>query len=677
MKSILSLLIILALVAPAQAQLVATNLSQEAMTLDLDSAATKRLASIEDFVAEKQWDGVATLLRQTQSEKADKLVAIAPGWYVSVARFCQSQAALLPSPGLTAFRRQVDGTAKKWLDDIQDQRGLDPSRQRAAWLRIVRQGFASSSADEALARLAEQSFERADYAAARTYWEMLLPASGSLRSAAGLGLLRHPDPSCDAAQIRAQLILCSLFEKDTERVGQELAAFRRLHGNSEGRIAGREGVLVDLLSSMIADQIAEASKDGETSSLDRHMWTVELPNGSGTEVGEMIPVVVGETLFMSNGESVFAFDATTGRPRWSETAEPARDPQASVIHSLADPIAPKLSIDGRARHSLTAYGDRLYARLGTSITGKAKQETNAHSELVGLDVGDGEGKLVWRIDAKEIDPQDPLSVASPWCFEGPPAADSQRVLVVLRRSLPQDQLNVACFDADTALLLWNRKVGITVASTEEAVNSTSHLELTVAEDSAFVSTDAGAIVAINVHDGATRWVRTYVSDAVISSRDGRREGHTPPIYHDGVLYVAPLDTNLLMAIHAESGLLLWQHQWPDPLRYVLGIARNTLIVQGRSLWGVALATGEPAWPHRRVGNEDPEGFSAGRGVLIHGEVCWPNRDELIIVAGDSGQIMRRIAVRESLGLSGGHLTNCGTSLAISRGAQLSVLGSHR
>ncbi|TXT34277.1 MAG: Uncharacterized protein FD138_1696, partial [Planctomycetota bacterium] len=177
----------LLLVTPVSAQVVGSKASQEAMTLDLDSAVTKRLASIEDFLAEKQWDAVATLLRQTQAEKPDKLVAIAPGWYVSVARFCQCQTALLPPPALASYRRQMDATAKKWLEDAERFTEFDPSRQRAAWLRIVRQAFASSSGDEALNRLAEQSFERADYATARTYWEMLLPAVGSLRSAAGLG----------------------------------------------------------------------------------------------------------------------------------------------------------------------------------------------------------------------------------------------------------------------------------------------------------------------------------------------------------------------------------------------------------------------------------------------------------------------------------------------------------
>ena len=676
-RQLLTLLLVFASAAPLSAQFVAVKPSQEAITLDIDSAVTKRLASIEDFVAEKQWDTVATLLRQTQAEKPDKLVAIAPGWYVSVARFCQCQAALLPTPGLAAYRRQMDATAKKWFDDAERISVADPSRQRVAWLRIVRQWFASSSSDEAIARLAEQSFEQADYATARTYWELLLPAVGSLRSAAGMGLLRHPDASCDAAQIRAQLILCSLFEKSVTRARQELAAFRKLHGNATGRIAGRDGSLADLLSSLLDGRPVDDSPATSALSLDRRLWSVELPSNSVSDIGDVAPIVVGETLFTTNGESVFAFDATTGRPKWSEPTDAAADIRAAIIHSLADPIAPKLPVEGRIRHSLSVRGDRLFVRLGTSITARAKQETNSHSELVGLEIGTGEGKLVWRVAAEEIDPQDPLSAESPWCFEGSPAVDSQRVFVVLRRSLPQEQINVACFDADTARLLWNRKIGITVASTEETVNSTSHLQLTVAEDSIFVSTDAGTIAALDAHDGAIRWMRTYASDVLLSSRSGRRDGQAPPVYHDGVLYVAPLDTNRLLAIHAESGLLCWQREWPDPIQHVLGVAHNTLVVQGRSLWGVALASGEPAWPNRRVGNEDTEGTSFGRGALIGGSVLWPNRDELIVVDASSGQVTRRIAVRESRELTGGSLTVFGTSLVMSRGAQLTVLGLDR
>ncbi len=669
---LVGLLVILTMTAQSMAQPLATRPSQEALSLDLDSAVVKRLASVEDFIADKQWDLVASLLRQTQAEKPEKLVPVAPGWYVSVARYCQCQAALLPPAGLAAYRRQADATANKWLNDADRLPLTNLTRQRAAWLRIARQSFASSCADQALARLAEQSFEQGDFAASRTYWEMLLPASGSLRTAAGLGLLRHPDSSQVAAQVRAHLVLCSLFERDADRAHQELITFRRLHGDATGRLAGRDGVLIELLSELRDNRPAEARSDSTMSQFDRRLWEVALPVSLvAPNSGDILPAAAGNTLFATNGEAVFAFDAETGRPKWSEDSGDAR---AAVIHSLADPVPPKLQINGHAWHSLTIQNERLYARLGTPITGKAKQEANSHSELVGLDIGGGEGKLVWRVAAEEIGRQDPLGANSPWCFEGSPVADSQRVFVALRRSLPQEQINVACFDADTARLLWNRKVGITVVATDEAVNSASHLRLTLAEDSVFLSTDAGAIAAVDAQDGAIRWLRTYASEDTLSSRDRRRHGHTPPVYHDGVLYVAPLDTDLLMAIHAESGLLLWQREWPDPIHFVLGISDGTLVVQGRSLWGVVLETGDPAWPHRRVGHEDPEGSSIGCGVLIDHDVWWPNREELIVVSASSGRIKRRLELKASLGLTGGHLAAFGRSLVLSRGGQLTVLG---
>lgn len=683
-RQLLALLVSLGAAMPVSAQVTSRKSSQEAMTLDLDSAVIKRLASLEDLVADAQWDALATLLMQTQAEKPDKLIPVSEGWYVSVLRYCQCQAALLPPPGLSAYRRQVDAAAKRSLEDADRQLMFARLAQRAAWLKIVRQQFASSFADDALSRIAEQSFEDGDFATARTYWEMLLPPPGPLRSAAGLGLLRYPDSSADAAQIRAQLLLCSLFRGDRTRAATELTALRTLHGNAVGRLAGREGSLVDLSPSLAESTHAEPSRRASTLLVDRPLWSVVLPSPTGQAEGaiaasdaeDCFPVVAGDTLFVSNGESIFAFDALTGHARWSERPATDKNPQAAIIHSLADPIAPKLPIRGRPIHSLTVRGDRLYARLGTPITAKAKDETNAHSELVGLDIGQAEGKLVWRVAAEEIESEDPLTEGSPWCFDGCPVADSERVFVVLRRSLPQQQINVACFDAATTRLLWNRKLGVTVVSADETANSTSHLQLTLAEDSVFLTTDAGTIAALDAHDGTIRWLRTYPSDAILAQRD-RRPGHTSAVYQEGVLYSAPLDSNILMAIHAESGLLLWRREWPDPIQYVLGVSHSTLVVQGRSLWGVELATGEPAWPLRQVGHVDPEGHSCGRGALVGNNVWWPNQEQLLVVAADSGDIKRRLELREAIQVLGGHLSISESSVIISRGNQLTVLGAGR
>lgn len=675
----LLVLVTLPLSAPGQT----VRSTPEAMTLEIESALTKRLASLENLVADKKWNEVATLLRQTPAEKPDKLVPIAPGWYVSVARSCQCLAALLPPAGLEAYRRQVDAVAKSWLEEADRSSNLDPLEQRAAWLRIVRNGCASSWGDDALARLAEHSFEAGDFAAARSYWEMLLPALGSLRSAAGSGLLRHPAPSHDPAQIRAQLVLCSLFAGDRPRAARELAAFQRLHGNATGRLNGQDGALVDLLAVASQNISVNAAASRVPLEVDCRRWSATLPppvwssppQSDTSDFGEVLPAFIGDTLVASNGESVFAFDLATGRPKWSDATDVAGDSRAAVVHSLADPVRPKWPVIGRVWHSLTVHGDRVYARLGTPITGRAKQEAHWHNELVGLDFGAGEGQLVWRVAAEDLDVQDPLAASSPWCFEDSPAADARRVYVVMRRSLPQEQLNVACFDADSARMLWNRKVGVTVASTEETVNSASRLRLTLAEDSVFLSTDSGAIAALDAYDGAIRWVRTYASETLLSSRRGRRAGHTPPLYHQGVLFVAPQDSNLLMAVHAESGLLLWQREWPDPIEHLLGVSENTLVVQGRWLWGVECETGEPAWPHRRVGYEDPEGQSFGRGMLVEDDVWWPNRDEIIVAHVASGQIVRRVALKPLLGQTAGHLVFSGRSLVIARGSQITVLGS--
>lgn len=671
------------LAMPADAQVFIAKPAHEPITLEIDSAVNKTLATLEDFVANQQWDVVATVLKQTQTERPDKLVPIGQNWYVSAERYCQLRAALLPDAGLAAYRHQIDSSARQWLAEA------ERTPDRNLLLRVVRQGFASSAAVPALTRLAEQSFEQGDFAAARTYWELLLPAPTSVRTAAGIGLGRVPEAQQDPAQLRAQLVLCSLFSGNLVRAERERAAFDALHSQAIGTLAGQQGALSELLAEQFVRHrpllLGKPQRDLTATNLqiERVGWRVSLPpsvlhmmdsDSSSNDPGDMLPLVIDGKVFVSNGESVFAWDLKTGRPAWSNDNRSAEDVDAAKVYSLAEPVPPKWPVEGRSWHSLSVVGARLYARLGTPVTGKAKQEPNAHSELVGLDIGAGEGKLVWRVAASDIDPRDPLAASAPWCFEGAPTADERRVFAVLRRSLPQEQINVACFDGDTARLLWNRKVGITVASTDETVNSASHLQVTLAEDSVFLSTDAGEIAALDAHDGALRWVRTYETDSPFTVRERRRTGHTPPLYHDGVVYVAPLDSRRLFAIHAESGLLLWQREWPDPIQHLLGIVNDTLVVSGRSLWGIRTDRGLPAWPNRQVGFDDPEGSSFGRGVIVGHDVWWPTREELWQVSANNGQILRRLPVKNWTGQIAGHLTAFQKFLLVTHGQRLMVLG---
>ncbi len=674
--------------AAAEAQVLLKKSWDEAITLDLDNAATKRLASIEDFVAERQWDVVAGLLRQAQTEQGDKLVPIAPGWYMSVTRYCQCRAALLPPAGLTAFRSHADGTISSWLADA---RRTD---DRAAWLRIARRGFATSNGGEAVRRLAEQSFELGEFSLARTWWELLLPPEPALRTAAGLGLLRQPT-NTNESEVRAALVLCSIFDGDVSRAERELAAFRRRHDGARGRLGGRDGLLADLLSEQLtrvrggapltsnADAPPEIERLIWSRSLPQPVWAEAVLRSDREPLGAFWPIVADQKLFVTNGEMILGWEFSNGRAAWSakvkgegevdanDEANAAPD-KAAIIHAVANPTSPKCPISGRVLQTMTALEDRLYARLGWPITGRAKQEGESPSELVGLDIGVGEGKLVWRVSADDIDPRDQLREWAPWCFEGSPSVTARRVFVGLRRSLPQEEMQIACLDADSGRLVWKRKLGVTIAATNETVNSTSHLRLTLADDSVFVSTDEGAVAALEQSDGTIRWLRTYSDNAATEPRERRRFGSTPPLIHRGVLYVAPLDSQKLMAIHAESGLRMWEREWPDPIQFLLGICDDTLIVSGRSLWGVRLSDGGSAWPLRRVGDDDPEGWAVGRGALIGRHIVWPLRDELLVVAAASGRIARRISLRESFSAQGGDLLVSGSHLFIGHDRQMTV-----
>ncbi len=678
--TVVVVILTLQLTASVDAQIELTRSTDEFVTLDFDNIVVKRLATVEDLIGQQRWAEVATMLRQAQLDQPDKLVPIGPGWYVNVTRYVQCRAAMLPVAGLAEYRRQVDATAQNWLQEA------NQTSNHAGWQRVVREAFASSSGRAAVVRLAEDAFERGDLASARSSWEKLLPVESALRSSAGIGLLRCPVDSEDCATIRARLVLCSLCAGDMARAERELNAFRRLHGEAIGTLGGRTGILAELLQEQHSKSLKSRSPSAVPSVSPSQTWSVTVPpaiwqNGElndqskiSSESSDLFPVIADNTIFVTNGESIFAWDLLTGQPKWSEGTVAENDVNAAVIYSLADSIAPKWPIIGRPQNTLTIHGERLFARLGTPVTGRASQERNAASELVALDIGSAEGKLVWRVTAEQIPSQDLPNEVAPWCFEGSPAVDDRHIYVALRRSLPQEQINVACFDADTARLLWNRKVAITVGATEELLNSTSHLRLTLTDDSVFISTDSGAIAALDNECGSIRWLRTYRSEAAIS-RDRRRDGSSPPLFRDGVVFVAPLDTNQLIAIHAESGLRLWERDWSDPVQHVIGISGTTLLVQGRSLWGVNVETGEMAWPNRQVGFDDPEGFSAGRGVIVGETVYWPTRDELFVIEVGSGKIARRIPLKALSGELGGHLSTSGSTIVLSRDSHIVALGT--
>ena len=644
---------------------------RESVSLDTDSSVVKKLGTVRDYLDLKQWARAIEMIGQISTDHGDTLILVMPGRYVNVGTYCNLLLAGLPSEGLAVYRRKIDPQARQWFEAGKRQ------RDETAVRKVLRHAFVSSYGDDALDLLGEWAWERGEIAAARSYWEQVFPLSQKVVSSEPLLVLRYPDTDLDRAELLARLILCSLAEGSFPRAELERKAFKRLHPDAQGALAGRQGKLAEILDAIAAEarqwkvpaQEAAVGTFALNAQRNRVLprsidvgaspWSVALTGTrllteprraafhKNLEPLSYNPVVFGDVVLLNDADHIFAWNVHTGKPAWS-----GGDESSAIIYPPVPgdrlPL-PTQSVLGVPRYTMTIHEGRLYAKMGTPITSRAKFELqNLPSKLICLDLARGQGKLVWQVLASNRE--------AGWAFEGSPVVAHGRVYVALHRNQPQTQTNVACYESETGKLLWTRKVCAAVADVDEGHNFVSHHLLTLAQNTVFYSTEMGAIAALDARNGLLQWVVTYERKEQNSRQysNHMKQGLTPCLFHQGVVVAAPNDYEGLMAIDAQTGIMLWKRNLPGGVRHLLGVGRGKLIVSGNRLWGLDLMKGGRVdwW----MGSDDPETYGYGRGVLAEDVVFWPKRDEIFIVDQATGVIRRRVALSALHGEKGGNLT---------------------
>jgi outer membrane protein assembly factor BamB len=636
---------------------------RETVSLDTDIAVTKKLKAVEDYLSAEQWEQAIDVLQEISSGNEGTLVALSPGRYVNASIYCNLLLSGLTREGLAVYRRKIDPQARRWFE--KGRRTRDESLLR----RVLRHGFVSSFGDDALLLLGEWAWERGELNVARSYWQQLLPHNAGPDQPALSP--RYPDPDFGEAEILARLIVCSLAEANFTRAERERAILKQKHPDAKGKLAGRSGNLVQIVDAL-ANQaelwtfpaldttartfaLNAARNDIVPGPVDvgAERWSIRF---SGRERGRykfpvrqpafprllalsVHPVVYGDIVLLGNANHIDAYNRHTGKPAWPGPI--GEEDDATILRLQDDPFTkPPRPAVGVPRFTMTVHDGRLYARMGTPITSLGEHEVNIESEsvlvILDLDPERGQGKLLAKISAGNID-----RGGSRWSFEGSPVVSRNRVYVALRRSRPQMQFNVACFDGETGRLIWNRKVCAVVSNVGSWQSWISHQLLTLAENKLFFSTGVGAIVCLEANEGLPLWVVTYdsrpsASSAVLS--DHTKQGLLPCLYHQGTVFAAPNDTDEILAIDAHSGVVTWRRRLKDRIRHLLGIGRGNLIVSGNSLWGLDARTGRIVWGRAVT---DPEFYGYGRGLLVDDSVWWPTRQTIEIRSQRSGLRIHR------------------------------------
>jgi len=663
----------------------------DAVQLDqVDTAVRAQLDRVKPLVADRQWDEAIEILRQLSETSEGKLLNVSPHRFIGLRDWCQLRLAALPPEALKLYRGRVDPVAQKWYEQ-----GI-ANRDHRLLRNIVDQTFASSFGDDALMALGEMALESGDYAAARWHWERIVPVQNPGTAAMPRAWPSYPDTDLDLAAVRARLVLVSILEGTTDRARAELAAFRKLHPDAQGRLGGRDGRYVQLLESLLTESASwpAAPSDNDwltfagnpqrnkTASplvdVGAVAWRIPLrpaaapaegPMGAKT-VGEdpreplsFFPLLAGRRVLVNTDRQLLAMRCDMGQPAWGRTVEIY---QSELTGAAGRPMILTDSL-GSPCFTMTIFRERLFARMGSTVTGQSRGSATSDRSgcLACLDLA-AEGRLLWKIAPEEG-----------WAFEGAPLADDRGVYVAMRHHDIRPQASVACFDADTGRFRWRRFVCGAETPARGILPEQTHNLLTLSSDTLYYNTNLGAVAALRADDGRILWISLYPralrGDLSKLAPHWRRELN-PCVLDRGTLLVAPADSPRIFAFDAATGQILWQTGAEvEDAAGLLGTAGDWLIAGGSRLYWISLKE-EDRGRVKHVWPDGPERPGYGRGILAGQDVLWPTRDKLYIFDQQTAR-PRRIVDLIALGASGGNLLVANGKLLIATDRELIALGT--
>ncbi|MDZ4685142.1 MAG: PQQ-binding-like beta-propeller repeat protein, partial [Planctomycetaceae bacterium] len=660
-----ALLVVAMLHCVAVAQDAPRRPFREAVTLAVDAEAARTLLTLEDRWAAGQWEAALDTLIELSETRGRSLVQTDAGDGGGLARYVRAQLvcdrflAALPPDGLADYRRRIEPRAQRLWD------AWTKTGDVAALQRLSDQMFYSRYGDRAAWELGQRAWDRGELSAARSHWKSLLPAENAVEAG---NERRYPDSSIPPADIAARLILCDVMEGHLPAARAALARFATRYPDDTGTLAGRDGKWSDLLTAELraAESWAPVAHEddiptfsGSTSrgfrspasmDLGSELWTAALPGTRLPTVPRVSlyptapplayhPAVVDDVVYLNDGLRIFGWRLDSGLPAWGGPLNTTG--QIFPAIEVEGPQEPRRPVTGAPRWTVTVDGGRLYARMGSAVTTPSPLELrDQRTELVCLDVGDGEGRLLWSKTGDDLAQALPDHDEAPlWSWEGTPVAHNGRLYAVLSRRRPQLAWSVMCLDAETGLVLWQRPVGITRPTPPDNENLATQLLLTLGDGRLFLSTDWGAIAALDAEAGHLLWAVSYESEPLRlgAGQPAPRWIGPPCLLSEGNLFAAPLDSDHVFCLDAQTGLPRWRVNLPDRIRHLLGVANGRLMLSGDALWGLDISTGDNLWNVRPT---EPEQFGYGRGWLAGDVVYWPSREALSVVDQRTGQVLR-------------------------------------
>ena len=716
---------------------VAAQINPRAATkfyCDSSDTADALLRNATSHVRDRQWAEAVDIYQRVIHQFGEKVAKLpredggADGdatndsvLYVDLRQFCQRQLAALPPEARELYRSRVDVQAERWY------RQGEAGRDRALLRRVVEQAFCSSWGDDAIELLGDLAFQDGRFEEALAAYRHLVAD----KSDPGANLV-HPDPSVDLARVAAKKLICRAALGENPSTSADLDAFAVSYPEASGALAGRDGPYLATLKALLKTDGIGPPKQSDVRwptfagaptrtriapgpvDVGSVQWQIDLQPVTlgvrprfGRGIGMVTanyrpdrllayhPIIVGDQVIFCDEDEIYAYNLND-RPDSSVGVSSALvkyvwkhpEDQGNAAPAAARPTA------GPPRFTLTAFGDRVYARMGLTTPPYlgGRSSGGPQNYLVAVDRGT-EGKLLWKKPSTDVTVSEKPAEAENrnLGFEGTPVADARAVYVAMTDRREQISTYVVCLDAETGATRWVRYLGAASSDNDPLFgmgmgmggvsnpsgNDFGHRLLSLDGPTIYYQTNLGAVVALDAETGSVRWVATYprVDRNPGSSHD---RDLNPAIVHDGLVIVAPDDSNAIHAFDAVSGRLVWKSDPiadEDKLAHLLGVAQGKLVATGDRVLFFNVKTGKlvHSWPDSR------QGFEAyGRGVLAGDKIYWPTRNEIHILDQATGlRSEPPIKLQETYQQTGGNLAVGDGYLVVAQADKLVVFCQNR
>ncbi|MCO5171239.1 MAG: PQQ-binding-like beta-propeller repeat protein [Planctomycetes bacterium] len=617
----LPLVVIVLGLAPASAQEGESTFTARDPQVDalLDRAAEKERQG--DYAeAVRQYLELEALVERLRQAGSHPVTEVGPGLDAGVHAHLRERVAALPPDGLRQWRRSTDPRAREALASADEPDAIEA---------VIARYPLSSAADEALARLAEASFER-----------------GELGRAARA--LARIEARADDEAVRRRAALLRLHAAralgDGPGARDALAAFIRHGGDAErpGRFAGRE-----VAPRALAEEAARPARTAHPAppaSFD--------PGGLVRSIGLSAPD---------------APEALARRlPRPAAHQEPVLDPERAVVlvadgktvralpwetggaaprgwtFSVQDDLAAPSRIEAAIYRPALGHG-RVFATLHRNRPAhvskdpenpdKPRVERRKDWRVVALDRATG--ALVW--DAADQPGFEEVARDAEW-VSAPLWLDGGVFVTVLAK---QSDLRASLvrLDGATGALQYRTFLVSRAAYDHLGLGAPPPPPAAARTGEVVVATGLGAVASVEPSRGEPTWVARYPavpeSTEAALLGDGRRPRATAPLTAGGLIVVAPVDGIEVLALDPATGRARWRAPRGDA-RLVLEAPSGDVLLLGRRLVALERDTGRV----RFVGPDLGATAAAPPAVLERELIVAADRELLRVSLADGRPLAR-------------------------------------